>query len=138
MRGMIKHSLPMQNKWMTYGGIVQKSGYEAAKRMLSACMDDLPTAICANNDGVAFGVYDACAELGLRIPEDISVVGADGHERGRHISPPLTTFSFDFGEMFSSLVDRVIDTIEQKENVPQSVFVESRFIEGGSCRRIES
>ena len=40
--------------------------------------------------------------------------------------------------MFSSLVDRVIDTIEQKENVPQSVFVESWFIEGGSCRRIES
>ena len=39
--------------------------------------------------------------------------------------------------MFTSLVDRVIDTIEKKENVPQSVFIQSRFIEGGSCRRIE-
>lgn len=87
---------------------------------------------------MAFGVYQACAELGLRIPEDISVVGADGHEDGRHTSPTLTTFSFDFKEMFTSLVDRVIDTIEQKENVPQSVFIESQFIEGGSCRRIES
>lgn len=138
MRGMMKYSLPMQNKWMTYGGIIQETGYEAAKKMLSECMDDLPTAVCANNDGVAFGVYDACAELGLKIPEDLSVVGADGHERGRHITPSLATFSFDFKEMFTSLVDRVIDTIEQKENVPQSVFIKSQLIEGGSCRRIES
>ncbi len=138
MRGLMKHSLPMQNKWMTYGGIVEETGYAAAKRMLSACMDDLPTAVCANNDGVAFGVYRACRELGLRIPEDISVVGADGHANGQYTTPPLTTFSFDFKEMFASLVNRVIDVVEQKENVPQSDFIERKFIERGSCRRIDA
>lgn len=138
MRGLIKHNLPIQNKWMSYGGIVQQSGYEAAKKMLSECMDDLPTAVCANNDGVAFGVYQACKELGLRIPEDISVVGADGHQNGLYCDPPLTTYAFDFREMFASLVNRVIDTVEQKENVPQSEFIDSFLVERASCRRIES
>ena len=137
MRGMIKHHLPMQNKWMTYGGIVQESGYEAAKRLLQGCMDDLPTAICANNDGVAFGVYQACSELGLRIPEDISVVGADGHQNGSNCTPPLTTYAFDFKQMFQSLVDRVIDTVEGKEGVPQTEFIPGYLVERASCRRIK-
>lgn len=137
LRGLMKHNLPIKNKWMAYGGIYQPGGYEAAKTMLSACMDDLPTAICANNDPVAFGVYKACAELGLRIPEDISVVGNDGHPRGKELTPRLTTFAFDFREMFASLVDRVIDTIEEKENVPHTEFIPSVLVERESCRRIE-
>lgn len=137
MRGLMKHNLPIRNKWIAYGGIYMPGGYEAAKAMLSACLDDLPTAICANNDPVAFGVYKACAELGLRVPEDISVVGNDGHPRAKEVTPALTTSEFDFRSMFASLVDRVIDTIEEKENVPQTEFIPSVLVERESCRRID-
>lgn len=136
MRGLIKHSLPLRNEWMVYGGIVKETGYEAAKTMLSRCGNNLPTAVCANNDGVAFGVYRACAELGLRIPEDISVVGADGHSDGLLCTPPLTTYSFDFKALFTSLVHRVIDTIEQKENIPQTEFIAGTLIPRASCKEI--
>ncbi len=138
MRGFMKHNLPVQNKWIAAGGIVSQGGYEAAKRMLSACMDDLPTAICANNDAAAFGVYKACRELGLSIPGQISIIGHDGHERGLFTEPPLTTLAFDFRAMFASLVDRVVDTLEKKENVPQSVFLPSTLVERASCRRIDA
>lgn len=137
MKGLMKHSLPIKNKWMAYGGIVQEMGYVAAKQMLTACMDDLPTAICANNDGVAFGVYQACEELGLRIPEDISVIGADGHIKGEHSQPPLTTYSFDFKELFASLVNRLIDTVEHKENIVQDAFIPGHLLERASCRRLD-
>lgn len=136
MRGMIKHNLPMQSKWMAYGGIVKDSGYAAARQLLSACLDDLPTAICANNDSVAFGVLKACQELGINVPEDISLIGSDGHHNGKYSSPPLTTLSFDFQKMFSSLVYRVIDTVEQAENVPHNEFIESQLLERSSCRSI--
>lgn len=136
IRGFTKHNLSLQNKWMAYGGITSETSYPAAKRMLASCMDDLPTAIFANNDSAAFGVYRACAELGLRIPEDISIVGCDGHADGQYSSPPLTTFAFDFKEMFTSLVNRIIDVIEHKENVPQDVFIEGRLLERSSCRSI--
>lgn len=133
MRGMLKHRLTLKNKWMTYGGIEEKTGYPAAKQLLEGCMDDLPTAVCANNDGVAFGVYRACAELGLRIPEDISVVGMDARPEGKTTSPPLTSYAYDFHQLFSSLIYRVIDTIEEKPDVPQVEFFPGTLLCRGSC-----
>lgn len=133
MRGMMKHRLALKNKWLTYGGIVEETGYPAAKKMLEGCLDDLPTAICANNDGVAFGVYRACAELGLRIPEDISVVGMDARPEGKTTSPPLTTYRYDFHRLFSSLIYRVIDTIEEKPDVPQVEFIPGELLCRESC-----
>lgn len=128
MRGMLKHRLPLKNKWMAYGGIVKETGYPAAKRLLEGCLDDLPTAICANNDDVAFGVYQACAELGLRIPQDISVVGMDCQPSGENSSPPLTSFYYDFQQLFASLTNRVIDCIEGKPDVLQADFTPGRLV----------
>lgn len=136
MRGLTKHGLPIRNQWLSYGGIVAQGGYEAAKKMLSGCKGDLPTAVCANNDSVALGVYQACEELGIRIPEDLSVIGNDGHRNGIYAHPPLTTFTFDFRDMFFSLVNRVIDTFEGKKNVPQFDFIPGTFVERSSCRSI--
>lgn len=128
MRGMLKHSLPLKNQWLAYGGIVEETGYPAAKQLLENSLDDLPTAICANNDGVAFGVYRACAGLGLRIPQDISVVGMDARPEGKTASPPLTTYYYDFQRLFASLTDRVIDTIEEKPDVLQADFIPGQLL----------
>lgn len=136
VRGMVRRNLPIQNKWIAYGGITEKTGYAAAKEMLTHCGEDLPTAIFANNDTVAFGVYAACRELGLSVPGDISVIGVDGHVNGQHAHPPLTTIAFDFEKMFTSLVYRVLDTVEQKEGVPQSEFIAGTLVVRESCRPI--
>lgn len=133
LRGMRRHHLPIQNKWLCYGGITENCGYEAAHAMLAGCAGDYPTAICANNDSVAFGVYRACRELGLRIPEDISVIGTDGDPNGEHSSPPLTTFAFDFNEMFESLVSRVVRTIADEEDVPVNDYTPAVLVERASC-----
>lgn len=138
MRGMLRHGLPLRNEWLIYGGITQDSGYAAARRLLEGCGGQYPTAICANNDAVAFGVYRACEELGLRIPQDISVIGNDGHAKGEDSVPPLTTISFDFKRMFSSLVSRVIDTIEQNPGQTLDEFCEGTLIERASVQRLES
>jgi LacI family transcriptional regulator len=137
LRGMIKYNLPIENKWLSYGGITEASGYEAAKSLLENSNGDYPTAICANNDSVAFGVYKACRDKGLRIPEDISVIGNDGDIIGEYSNPPLTTVSFDFKVMFDSLVSRVIDTVNNKEGIETDVFIPGTFIERASCRRID-
>lgn len=137
IKAMMKHRLKLHNEWFCYGGITEPEGYAAAKRMLENCRDFYPTAICANNDSVALGTYRACAELGLRIPEDISIIGIDGHERGTYSSPTLTTIAYDFRNMFGSLVDRLIDTIENKESVTPDEFYPGTLIERGSVRKIK-
>ena len=132
MRGMVRHGLQLKNDWLTYGGITRDSGYQAARRLLQGCKGEYPTAICANNDSVAFGVYQACAEMGLRIPQDISVIGHDGHAHGAYSAPSLTTFSFDFGHMFDSLVSRLIDAVEQRPLTVRDEFFEGTLLERDS------
>ena len=132
LRGMTKHNLPLRNQWMTYGGYHTEPAYRGAKQMLSACMSDLPTAVCANNDSAARGVTKACAELGLRVPEDISVIGTDDEPAAAMVIPPLSTFAIDNRKMFFSLVNRVLDTLEGKENIPQTEFIRGTLLPRGS------
>lgn len=136
VRGMTKYGLPLNNKWMCHGGIVKETGYEASKRMLQETIEDLPTAIYVNNDACAFGVMQACRELGLQIPEDISIIGCDGHDYGRFAQPALTTFAFDYRKMFRSLVERLIQAVDKDEDVPRTEFIESTLVVRESCRPI--
>src|SRR5215470_9193301 len=58
-----------------------------------------PTAIFASSDQMAFGVYEAVRRRGLRVPDDISVVGFDDLPESRWASPPLTTVRQPLAEM---------------------------------------
>ncbi|MFD7947844.1 substrate-binding domain-containing protein, partial [Streptomyces sp. NPDC059744] len=68
-----------------------------------------PTAIFAGNDLQALGVYEAARELGLRIPEDLSVVGFDDLPLTRWIGPPLTTVRQPLIEMAETAARLVLD-----------------------------
>lgn len=68
-----------------------RSGYKQAKRLLQSGRTF--TAVVCGNDLMAIGAIRAFNDAGLRVPQDISVVGFDGIEIGRYCSPPLTTMS---------------------------------------------
>jgi LacI family transcriptional regulator len=63
--------------------------------LLSSNSDALPTAVLAMNDLMAIGAMDAIRDSGLRIPEDISVVGFDNREVSEYVNPKLTTVEID-------------------------------------------
>ena len=80
----------------------------------------MPTAIFCANDRIAMGVYDALKEKGLRIPEDVSVVGFDNQELiAAHSRPPLTTVQIPYYEMGAWAVGQLIDA---KSKANQSAF----------------
>lgn len=70
------------------------SGYQAMRRILAA---ERPTAVFAANDQMALGAYRAIIEAGLRIPEDVSVLGFDDIDEAEMFAPPLTTVRQDWG-----------------------------------------
>ena len=57
--------------------------------------DDRPTAVLCLSDSIAYGVYAACAELGLAIPGDVAVAGFGDHPISRLLAPPLTSTAWD-------------------------------------------
>lgn len=71
--------------------------YQAALELFA--LDDPPTAVFAYNDLQAFGVIEAARVQGLRVPEDISVVGFDDTAAASTSAPPLTTVRQPFAEI---------------------------------------
>lgn len=86
---MATAGLPVDPLWVRFGTFHVDGGRDAARELLA--LPDAPTAVFAGNDLQALGVYDAARERGLRVPEDLSVVGYDDIAPARWVSPALTT-----------------------------------------------
>ncbi|VXA91337.1 Catabolite control protein A [Microbacterium sp. 8M] len=81
-------------------------GYQATKRLLR--QKNPPRAIVAMNDRLAFGAYQAAGELGVRIPEDLSIVSFDNDEIAAYLRPGLTTVALPHEAMGSRAVDLIL------------------------------
>jgi DNA-binding LacI/PurR family transcriptional regulator len=89
--------LPVDPELIVRTDLTQKDGHAAARDLLSR--PDRPTAIFACNDLQALGVYQAAREAGLRIPDDLSVVGFDDLPIAALVDPPMTTVRQPLTEM---------------------------------------
>jgi LacI family transcriptional regulator, galactose operon repressor len=85
----------------------RQGGYDAGKELLAATKR--PTAIFASSDLQAVGVLRAIHEAGLRVPEDIAVVGFDGTAETEYSWPPLTVVRQPLDRMAREAVSRLID-----------------------------
>jgi DNA-binding LacI/PurR family transcriptional regulator len=74
---------------------------EAAHEAAGPLLDDQPTAVFCDDDLIAAGLYMAARDRGLRIPDDVSVVGFDDMDFARALDPPLTTVALD-GELLGA------------------------------------
>lgn len=88
-RALIDAGLSFDPHIVLQGNWSPSAGYECTRKLLS--LKQRPTAIFCQNDRMAIGCYEALKEAGLRIPEDMSVVGYDDEEISRHLMPQLTT-----------------------------------------------
>ncbi|MGI9255490.1 MAG: GntR family transcriptional regulator [Salinispira sp.] len=109
-------------------------GYVQTLRLYASC-DPAPTAIFYFNDNIAIQGYRAFAQLKLRVPEDVSVIGFDDYHISSLVVPPLTTFEhpkYDLGRWTAKIL---IDEIEYKATaLPMKLLFEPRLIERSSVR----
>jgi len=91
------------------GEFTDSSSYEPMQRLLD--LPEPPTAVFIGSDVVALGAIDAIHNRGLRIPDDISVIGFDDVSLGKYLRPPLTTVhlpAYDLGRKAGEMVLRII------------------------------
>ncbi|WP_435818138.1 LacI family DNA-binding transcriptional regulator [Micromonospora matsumotoense] len=89
--------LAVDDRLVRPGNFYHESGYTAGMHLLG--LPEPPTAIFASSDQMALGVYEAVRKRGLRVPDDVSVVGFDDLPEVRWCSPPLTTIRQPLAEM---------------------------------------
>ncbi|WP_407673277.1 LacI family DNA-binding transcriptional regulator [Paenibacillus silvisoli] len=127
--------LQVNPKWVLEGDFNEQSGYDSIQTVLSN-ESELPTALVAANDSVAFGAIRAIKEHGLRVPEDISIIGFDDHALSVNHHPPLTTIRVDFSAMLKRMTSYLIEKIEQKTLSAQEITLDCSLVVRESCRRI--
>jgi LacI family transcriptional regulator len=89
------------------GGWTVNGGRELTNRLLD--MPNPPTGIFCFNDRMAMGAYDALRQRGLRVPDDVSVVGFDDEDMAAYLLPPLTTVVLPHEEMVRWAVGALLD-----------------------------
>ncbi|MGV9424784.1 LacI family DNA-binding transcriptional regulator [Streptomyces sp. NPDC003656] len=99
--------LPVDPQLIKAGDFHHDSGRRLGLELLRA--PDRPTAVFAGNDLQALGLYEAARELGLRVPDDLSIVGFDDLPVARWVGPPLTTVRQPLTEMAEAAARLVLD-----------------------------
>src|SRR5699024_6830638 len=113
-------SLPFKSENIVTAELEIEGGYQAAKKILR--QKDL-TAVFCSNDAMAVGCYRAVYEAGLRIPEDISVIGFDGLQWSSYLAPALTTIEQPIFEIGYTAAKFMVDAIEfPEQRVPNKTF----------------
>ena len=103
------------------------SGRAAASILLDRSAD--VTAIFAFNDEMAIGAMQLAHDRGLRVPEDLSIIGFDGVERGELLEPQLTTVRQPLAEMGRTAVTLLLRMIERQRIEALRVELATRFVE---------
>jgi LacI family transcriptional regulator len=83
---------------------------------------DRPTAVFCLADSIAYGVYEAARTLGLRIPDDVSVLGYDDRPVSRVLTPPLSTFHWPIDELVETVVQRTIRAVDEGKRSRRKVL----------------
>ena len=91
-----------------------------------------PTGVLVMSDAMAIGVLRAAREMGLRVPEDVSVVGFDDIDISQHTNPPLTTVHQPIRQKGESAVRLLLSVVERRDQRPEQIRLETRLIVRGS------
>ena len=116
---------------LEYGNYSAESGFEAMRRLLRR--RHKPTAVFAGNDTIALGVMAATHEAGLRIPQDIAVVGYDDIPTAPYMLPPLSTIHVSAVEQGLMAVELLSRLLRGEPDVPQQATLDTPFVLRESC-----
>lgn len=124
------HGIAYDEVLVRYGDYQERSGFEAMQSLLEQY--ERPTAVFVASDVVALGALSAARNAGLRVPEDLAVVGFDDIQLAQYIVPPLTTVRVPAHEIGATSAQMLLNVI-QNGHRPASVFLETELIVRESC-----
>ena len=125
--------LPIVPEWIRFGDFHTSGGQQHGRELLEGA--DRPTAIFAGSDLQALGVLEAVRGLGLRVPDDLSLVGYDDIPLAKWVSPRLTTIRQPLKRMAEEASRLVIRMSKAPlENVPRMDLATSLVVRESTAR----
>jgi LacI family transcriptional regulator len=117
----------------THGSNYLESGLAAGQRMLAECRGEIPDTVVAANDQMAIGVLRSLTAVGIRVPEQVAVVGFDDIYPGELCEPPLTTVHQPMGTLGERACDRLLERIATPGLPPRVELLPTELVLRQSC-----
>ena len=138
MKGFVsaieKAGLQLREEYVCYGDWEYDSGYHLTKKLLS--LSNRPTAIFAMNDLMAAGSLNSAQESGLKIPQDLSIIGFDNREIARYLPVPLTTIQLPNTEIGHESAKMLLSLAEGRPVKHNCIILPCSLIERSSVALI--
>ena len=118
--------IPLDPELIYEGTFHQPDGYDGAKKLLE--LSDPPTAIFAENDTMAMAAMDAVREKGLRVPDDVSIIGFDDIPQASLIRPALTTVRQPLEQMGRIATQMTLELIQSPEATRRQIELPAELV----------
>ncbi len=131
---MNEAGLKIQKEWIIEGDYDCTGGVEAMKRIHG--LPNQPEALFACNDMMAVGVINEAARMGIRVPDDMSVIGYDDIYISRYVTPSLTTIHQPIRKLGAIAVDTLLERVSSKRKKGKVIRIESSLMIRDSVRNV--
>ena len=125
-KALSEANIVLNPDWIVESHFDFEGGIVGAQKLLA--LSDRPTAIFCCSDTIAFGAYQAIQNLGLRIPQDISIMGYDDIELARYLFPSLSTISQPKAELGKLAVETLLQRIQEPNENYRTLVLEPACI----------
>lgn len=126
IQALRRHNLSIEPQYITHGDFTFQAGREALERFWQ--QSSPPQAIFCQNDQMALGVLYQAKQLGISIPQQLSVIGFDGIIEGQFSDPPLTTIRQPCFAMGQQAMDLLLKLINNQSTPQHSHLLETELI----------
>ena len=130
---MKARELPVKDEYIRFGDFGLPSARVAAEALLG--LKDRPTALFVASDDMALETINIALAKGLRVPEDLSVVGFDDNPIAAHARVPLTTMRQPLSEMGRLGLEVLAKRMRGKKAPPTKLLLPAELVERQSCRQ---
>lgn len=130
-KAMRLSGLTYRNDYVVHQEFLEEGGKEAIKTLMS--VDEPPTGLVVADDLMAFGIVNALTEMGLSVPNDISIISFNNVLIAQLSNPPLTSVDIDIFQLGYTAVDGLFRLIKKEPPASNRVTVPHKIIERQSC-----
>ncbi|MDP8169803.1 substrate-binding domain-containing protein [Pasteurella skyensis] len=123
---LVEANIPLRSEWIIESHFNYEDGFTAMQKLLEH--KPYPRAVFACSDTIAIGAYKAIWQAGLKIPEDIAVIGYDDIHLAQYLSPPLTTIHQPKKSLAKTAVETLLDRIKNHHLTYKNIVLEPTLI----------
>lgn len=130
-RALRNAKIPLKNEYIIHEEFLREGGQEAVRELMS--LEERPTALVVADDFMALGVLNMLDELGIKVPEDISIVSFNNVLLAEMSKPPLTSVDINIFDLGYQASKSLIQMIENSKEPTKRIIIAHKLVERLSC-----